>query len=450
MKKFNAVIVGGGSTWTPGLLKSLCVRKDDFPLNRVVMYDIKEDRQKVIGEYGRVLFAEEYPELEFSYTTDKEEAFKEDIDFVFCQMRTGGYEMREKDEKIPLSLGVIGQETCGPGGFAYGLRSIKDMVELVQDVRKKAKYAWILNYTNPAAIVADALGRIFPEDKKILNICDQPENLLRSYGRILGMDHREFEPVYFGLNHFGWFTNLYDKDGQDLLPKLRDIILTNGFRPADYEQRDKSWLETYSTVEQIVRDFPDYLPNTYLQYYLYPDKVLNKLNPEYTRANEVMDGREKRVFAECRRVAEVGTTMDSNVVVNDAHGEFIILVAESIAFNKGNTFIIITKNEGIIENLPEDAMVEVPASLTVNGPKPFKIGEIPVFQKGLIEGQLAYEKLTVDAYLENSYQRALEALTLNRTIVSAQKAREVLDALIQANKGYWPELKDTSKVTTLV
>lgn len=441
MKKFNAVIVGGGSTWTPGLLKSLCVRKDSFPLKRLVMYDIDEQRQKVIGEFAKVLFSKEYPELEFSYTVNKEEAFQEDLDFVFCQMRTGGYPMREKDEKIPLSLGVIGQETCGPGGFAYGLRSIRDMTELVNDVRKKAKNAWILNYTNPAAIVAVALERIFPDDKRILNICDQPENLLRSYGRILGMNHREFEPIYFGLNHFGWFTNLYDKNGVDLLPKLRKMILTNGFRPADFEQRDKSWLETYATVEQIVRDFPDYLPNTYLQYYLYPDKILKKLNPNYTRANEVMDGREKRVFSECAKVAATQSTTGANVVVNDAHGEFIILVAESIAYNKGNTFIIITKNEGVIENLPENAMVEVAASLTANGPKPFRVGKIPTFHKGLIEGQLAYEQLTVDAYVEKSYQRALEALTLNRTVVSAKKAREVLDSLIEANKDYWPELK---------
>jgi maltose-6'-phosphate glucosidase len=450
VKKFNAVIVGGGSTWTPGLLKSLCVRKDSFPLKRLVMYDIDEQRQKVIGEFAKVLFSKEYPELEFTYTVNKEEAFQEDLDFVFCQMRTGGYPMREKDEKIPLSLGVIGQETCGPGGFAYGLRSIRDMTELVNDVRKKAMNAWILNYTNPAAIVAVALERIFPDDKRILNICDQPENLLRSYGRILGMNHREFEPIYFGLNHFGWFTNLYDKKGVDLLPKLREMILTNGFRPADFEQRDKSWLETYATVEQIVRDFPDYLPNTYLQYYLYPDKILKKLNPNYTRANEVMDGREKRVFSECAKVAATQSTKGANVVVNDAHGEFIILVAESIAYNKGNTFIIITKNEGAIENLPEDAMVEVAASLTANGPKPFRVGKIPTFHKGLIEGQLAYEQLTVDAYVEKSYQRALEALTLNRTVVSAKKAREVLDSLIEANKDYWPELKEEQHTLTMV
>lgn len=440
MKKFNVVIVGGGSTWTPGLLKGMCSRQETFPIKRLVMYDIDEKRQATIGEFAKILLKEEYPTIDFHYTTKKDEAFTEDLDFVFVQMRTGGFAMREKDEKVPLELGVIGQETCGPGGFAYGMRSIHDMVELVQDVRKHSTKAWILNYTNPAAIVADALQRLFPEDNRILNICDQPENLLRSYGRLLNMNAREFDPVYFGLNHFGWFTHLYDQSGHDWLPKLREMILDGGFRPADYEQRDQSWLETYAMVEQMVQDFPEYLPNTYLQYYLYPDKVLNKLDKNYTRANEVMDGREKRVFAECNRIITNGTAKDSDVVHNDAHGEFILIVAESIAYNQGNNFVVILKNNGIVSNLPDDAMVEVAASLTTNGPRPYAVGEIPTFYKGLIESQFAYEKLTAEAFIEQSYQKALQALTLNRTIVSAKKAREVLDALIEANKDYWPPL----------
>lgn len=440
MKKFNITIVGGGSTWTPGLLQSLCKLKDRFPLNKLVMFDINEGRQATIGEFAKILFKENYPELEFHYTTKVEDAYL-DVDFVFMQMRTGGFKMREMDEKIPLSLGVLGQETCGPGGFAYGLRSITDMIKTVKDIRKYSKDAWILNYTNPAAIVAEATNRVFHDDKRLLNICDQPVNLLRSYGRILGISDSEFEPVYFGLNHFGWFTNLYDGKGNDLLPKLRDIIKENGFKPVDAEQRDKSWLDTYGMVKDMIVDFPDYLPNTYLQYYYYPDYKVSHLNPNYTRANEVMDGREKRIFEECKRVAEVGTSEGSVLVHNDAHSEFIIELAESIAYNKKRIYIVIVENNGAISNIQDDAMVEVAAVMTSNGPRPLSVGKIGTFYKGLIESQLAYEKLAVDAYFEGSYEKALQALTLNRTIVSAKKAREVLDALIEGNKDYWPELK---------
>lgn len=440
MKKFNVALVGGGSTWTPGLLTSLCKLKDRFPINRLILFDIDAERQEVIANYAKVLFSERYPELDFRYTTNPEEAYV-DVDFVIMQMRTGGYKMREKDEKIPLSLGVIGQETCGAGGFAYGLRSIKDMVKTIKDIRKYSKDAWVLNYTNPAAIVAEALRREFPKDKRVLNICDQPVNLLRSYGRVLGRDSKNFEPVYFGLNHFGWFTNLYDENGNDLVPELRKIIKEKGFIPVDAEQRDKSWLDTYAMVQDMVNDFPEYLPNTYLQYYYYPDYKVSHLNPEYTRANEVMDGREKRVFEECRRVAKAGTVEGSVMVHNDAHSEFMIEVAEAIAYNLKKIYIVIVENKGIVSNLDDDVMVEVAAVMTANGPRPLSVGKIPTFYKGLIESQSAYEKLTVDAYFEESYEKALQALTLNRTIVSAKKAREVLDKLIEANKDYWPEFK---------
>ena len=436
---YNIVIVGGGSTWTPGILKALTKHKEKLPLKKVTLYDIDKERQETIGEFGIVLFKEEYPEVEFSYTTDKKNAYT-DVDFVFCQMRTGGYPMREKDEHIPLSMGVIGQETCGPGGFAYGIRSIKDMVEMVKDVREYSPEAWILNYTNPAAIVAYALKKVFPDDKKIINICDQPVNLLRSYGRLLGRSYENWEPVYFGLNHFGWFKNIYDENGNDIVPEIKKITSEKGFLPADAEQRDQSWLDTYAVVEDMLKDFPDYLPNTYLQYYLYPDYKLKKLDPDYTRANEVMDGREKRVFAECRRIAENGTAKDSSVVHNDAHGDMIIEVAESIAHNRHRYFIVMVENNGLIENLPDDAMVEVTATLGINGPRPYGVGKIETFYKGLIENQYAYERLTVEACLEGSYTKALQALTLNRTVVDAKKARKVLDALIEANKGYWPEL----------
>lgn len=440
VKKHNIVLVGGGSTWTPGILKAMTTHLEQFSLNKVILYDINKERQEVIGKFAQILFSEEAPDVEVIYTTDKEVAFK-DIDFVFCQIRTGGFDMRDRDEKIPLELGVIGQETCGPGGFAYGLRSIKDMVELVRDVRENNPDAWILNYTNPAAIVALALDKVFPEEKRILNICDQPVNLLRSYAKLIDYDVDKLEPVYFGLNHFGWFTNIYDEQGKDRVPELKQKILAGGFNPVDAEQRSQSWLDTYAMVKDMLEDFPEYLPNTYLQYYLYPDYKLSKLDPEWTRTDEVRNEREQKIFEECNRIIENGTAKDSKVVHNDAHGDMMVEVAASIANNWRQTFIVMVRNNGIVSNLPSDSMVEVHASLGTNGPQPYAVGEIGTFYKGLIENQHAFEKLTVEAYLEQSYTKALKALTLNRTIVDAKTARKVLDALIEANKGYWPPLR---------
>ena len=440
MKKYKVVIVGGGSTWTPGLLKSLCEKKNEFPMEELRMYDINAERQAVIGEFAKVLFAEEYPDLKFLYTTDKAQAYKE-ADFVFCQIRSGGFDMRMLDEQIPLAHGVVGQETCGAGGFAYGLRSIPDMIQIVRDARTYANDPWILNYTNPAAIVAVALEWVFPGDKKIVNMCDQPVNLLQSFAKVLGIRRQDIVPEYVGLNHFGWFTKLTDRDGNDLLAPLREKILSEGFLPADAAERDASWLHTYAMVQTIMRDFPDYVPNTYLQYYLYPEQVVAQLDPDHTRTEEVRNGREKRVFTQCRQAAQQGSTKGLTIAKSEVHADMIVEVASSIAFDKGELFIMITRNNGTVSNFHEDAMVETAANVGANGVTAVPFGKIDVFMKGLMEGQYAYEHLTVDSYFEGSYKKALQALTLNRTLVDAQKAKAVLDDLIDANQGYWPELK---------
>ena len=448
MKKINVCIAGGASTWTPGILVGMIKKQSTFPINRLILFDNNPTRLEKMGEYAKIVMRDYMPEVECLYTCDEEEAFR-DIDYVFCQIRTGGFAMREKDEKIPLQMGVIGQETCGPGGFAYGMRSIKDMIELVAKTRKYSPDAWILNYTNPAAIVAVALDRAYPDDKRILNICDQPLSLLLAYSRLLGdVDYKDMVPYYFGLNHFGWFTKILDKskNDEDITDRIKQAILNEGFAPADKEQRDPSWLVTYQTVRDMLELDPTYLPNTYLQYYLLPHQTLSHLNPDYTRANEVMNGREKRVFGECDLVisensSKVSATIEQEFNKRDAHGDMIVEIAEAILNNENRYYVVIVKNDGIIDNLPKEALVEVLCRLGKDGPQPFKVGEIGSYYKGLIEQQYAYEKLTVDAYFEGSYLKALQALTLNRTVGDQQLAKKLLDALIEANKDYFPELR---------
>lgn len=437
--KLKVTIVGGGSTWSPGILNGFVRHLDTFPITELVLYDINPERQEAVGEYAKLLFRQYAPHIKVGYTTNKEDAYSS-ADFVMAQIRTGGYEMREKDEKIPMEYGVLGQETCGPGGFAYGIRSLKDMIEIVNDVRERSKDAWILNYTNPAAIVAYGLQREFPDDKRILNICDQPINLIYSFAKLLNVPAETLEPTYFGLNHFGWFSHLYDQEGNDLLPKLKELIKGEGFLPADAAERDQSWLDTYALVQDMVNDFDEYVPSTYLQYYIYPEYKASKLNPDYTRANEVMDGREKTVFSECRRAVSQNSLDGIHVVKNEAHGDMIISIAEAIYLNKNAYYIVMVKNEGIIENLPDDAVVEVTCLLGNRGPKPFHAGPVSTFYKALLENQYAYERLTCEAYFEGSYTKALQALTLNRTVTDAKKARNILDRLIEANGSYWPSL----------
>ena len=310
MKKYNVVIVGGGSHRNPDLMAMLASKKDVFPLKRVVLYDNEAERQEIMGQYGEILMREYYPELEeFIYTTDPDVAFK-DVDFALMQIRAGRLPMREKDEKIPLAHGCVGQETCGAGGFAYGLRSVPAIIELVKQIRKHSPEAWILNYSNPAAIVAEATKRIFPDDYRILNICDMPIAIMDAYAKLLGCQRKDFEPRYFGLNHFGWFTHLYDKKtGADLMPSVREQLMAGEiFKKGSEDEhvREKSWVDTYNFMSTMVKDFPEYLPNTYLKYYLYPRHVVEESDPNYTRANEVMDGKEKDTYNMMKEVIKLG------------------------------------------------------------------------------------------------------------------------------------------------
>lgn len=445
--KLNITIAGGGSTYTPGILIGMIKKRTTFPIKKLVLYDNDKERVTEMGKFSQILFRDFYPEAEVIYTTDKKIAF-EDVDYVFCQIRTGKLKMREGDEKIPIKYGVIGQETCGPGGFSYGMRSIKDMIDLVKDIRAYSKDAWILNYTNPAAIVAVALERMFPNDRRILNICDQPISLLLAYARLLGdINYKDMKPHYFGLNHFGWFTKIIDmRSNEDITLKIKEKIKEEGFLPADREKRDPSWFPTYAAVKNMLDLDDTYLPNTYLQYYLLRDRAFSHLDGNKTRANEVMEGREKRVYDECARVIKNNSAKDTPILEDlnkqDAHGDLIMDIADSIYKDKNGFYVVIVSNKNkIIENLDEEVMVEVLCLLGKDGPKPYYVGKIGTYHKGLIEQQYAYEKLTVDAYFEGSYKKALQALTLNRTVVDMELAKKILDDLIIHNEGYWPKLR---------
>ncbi len=442
MKTFKLVIAGGGSTYTPGIVKSLLAQKNQFKLNELVLYDINKERQEDVGVIVRHVVEMFDPKLKLTLTTDPKEAMT-DADFIFAQMRVGLYAMREQDEKIPLKYGVVGQETCGPGGLAYGLRTIYPMVELIDFCEKYAKPTyWIVNYSNPAAIVAKATFRLRP-NARILNICDMPVAIERNMAEILECDRHDLEVDYFGLNHFGWFTKVRLK-GEDVTERLKAYVAKHGYMPqnekSDVMHSDPSWLHTYGNAKHICSAFHDYLPNTYMQYYLLGDEVVESSNPEHTRANEVMEGREKRIFDAVKDYRE-GKEVDLTKFFGGVHGAFIVDVAMSLAFDLRKKYLVMVENNGAVSNLPDDAMVEIPAYITDRGPEPVRVGEIKTFYKGLIEQQEAVEKLIVEAAIENSYEKALMAFTMSKTVPSLFTAKKILDDMIEANKGYWPELR---------
>lgn len=441
MKKYSVLVAGGGSTFTPGIVLMLLDNLDQFPIKELKFYDNDGQRQDVIAQACAILIKERAPEITFSYTTDPQEAFT-DIDFVMAHIRVGKYQMRELDEKIPLKHGVVGQETCGPGGISYGMRSIGGVLELLDYMEKYSPNAWMLNYSNPAAIVAEATRALRP-NSKILNICDMPVGIEVRMAEILGLKSRkEMTVKYYGLNHFGWYSDIRDKAGNDLMPKLREHVAKHGYVVPDNletQHDDPSWNDTFAKVKDVFALDTTTLPNTYLKYYLFPNYVVEHANCEYTRANEVMDGREKHVFGECRKITEQGSSEGCGLEV-DEHASYIVDLARAIAYNTKERMLLIVPNEGAIENFDSTGMVEIPCLVGNTGPEPLQIGKIPQFQLGLMNQQVAVEKLVVEAWIEKSYAKLWQAITLSKTVPNATIAKVILDELIAVNTEYWPEL----------
>lgn len=442
MKKFSIVIAGGGSTYTPEIILMLLDNLDRLPLRSIKLYDNDEERQNHVAKACEILIKEKDPTIQYVATTDPKVAYT-DVDFVLAHIRVGKLEMRSLDEKIPLKYGVVGQETCGPGGMAYGLRSIPGVLENIEYMEKYSPNAWMLNYSNPASIVAEACRRFKP-NSRVINICDMSIGMEHTIARILGFKNRKEMCIrYYGLNHFGWWTSIKDKDGKEYIQDLIKHQLKYGNCLVDDDASnytDSSWFDTAKKVKDIIAIDPTMCPNSYFQYYLFGDDMVAHTDPNYTRADQVVDTREKRVFGECARIEKVGTAKDTTLQIG-IHAEFIVDLATALAFNTHERMLLIVPNNGAISNFEKDAMVEIPCIVGKDGYEPLTVGEIPHFQKGLMEQQVNCEKLVVDAYEQHSYLKMLQALTLNKCVPNANVARKILDDFIEANKAYWPELK---------
>lgn len=443
-------IAGGGSTFTAGIVKSIAMRQKELGVNEVRLFDIDKERQDKVGVVVDWMLKDMNSPIKLTLTNDPQEAYQ-DAKFVFAQIRVGKYEMREKDEKIPLKHGAVGQETCGTGGLAYGLRTINPMINLIDDVEKyAAKDHWILNYSNPAAVVSEAC-RVLRPDARIINICDMPIAMLEMIGQIVDVPYKEMEVDYFGLNHFGWFTEIsyqgrdlikeiqaYVKETDILLPKAHIDAIKKHQETAD-RHANQSWIKVWTSVARIMNLFPEYLPNTYLTYYLMAKESVEASDINVTRANEVMNTREKTLFDGVDKYLATGE-IDEKAFYAGAHGDFIADLAVALVSETPQKFIIIAENNGKIPNLQDDAMVELPAWISKDGYEMIEIEPIGQFYKGMIEQQLASEKLLVEGAIEGSYTKVLQAFSMSKTIPSLEVAKDILDEMIEANAGFWPEL----------
>ncbi|MDQ1138355.1 6-phospho-beta-glucosidase [Microbacterium sp. SORGH_AS 1204] len=429
-------MIGGGGFRTPLVYRALLLDRDPGRVDEVALIDTDGTRLRTMA---RILEdqARDFPDApRVSVHTDAEEGLR-GADFVFSAIRVGGMAGRATDERIGLSHGVIGQETVGFGGISYALRTLPVAMQLAELIQRVAPDAWVINFTNPAGVVTEAMGRVL--GKRVIGICDSPIGLARRALGALGIrDSADVEIEYAGLNHLGWLTALR-RDGVDLLPEL----LASPERIESFEEGalfGADWIQTLGA-----------LPNEYLHYYSYRRDVLQA--DQYaatTRGRYLLDQqagfwdtaatapRPHAAWEACRHEREVtymATNRDSagmgdrdeEDLVSGGYENVAIALMRAIAYDQSARLILNVPSGGVLAGLDSEAVVEVPCIVGADGPRPIESAAVPAFGLGLVTTVKYVERQTIEAALGGSRAAALRALAHHPLIDSVRVARALLD-----------------------
>ncbi|WP_077318471.1 6-phospho-beta-glucosidase [Virgibacillus proomii] len=427
------VVIGGGSSYTPEIIEGIILRHSSFPVEEIVLVDIEEGREKleIVGNLAKRMIKKSNKNIYLSWTLDRRKALK-GADFVSTQIRVGGLEARSKDERIPLSHGYIGQETNGAGGIFKALRTIPILIELANDVHELCPNAWIINFTNPAGIVTEALLKHSPH-KKVIGVCNIPYNMRYSAAEVLNVKPEEVMIEFVGLNHYVFgrkvLVNGVDRT-QEILKKVTEGL---DYLPANII--NLGWSKTFIEATSLI-------PNPYHQYYFQTADVLKKdmqsLQENGTRA-EVVQRLEKSLFElyknpdlheKPEELERRGGAFYSNVACS---------LMDSIYNDKADVQTVNTLNNGAIPELPIDSVIEVNCVITKNGPKPIAVGFLPQSVKGHIYQMKAFEELVIRASMSGDYNEAYLAMVMNPLVADETDSKIILDKLLQAHQAYLPQ-----------
>jgi 6-phospho-beta-glucosidase len=415
----KVTVVGGGSTYTPELIEGFVNRADRLPVDELALLDVDPERLEVVGGLaGRILAKAGWPG-HLTSTTDRDRAL-DAADFIIVQLRVGGQQARLVDETLPLRFGCIGQETTGPGGFAKALRTVPVLLELAEEaVRRASPKAWIVDFTNPTGIVTQAL---LDAGHRAIGLCNVGIGLQRSFARYLGVEPERVELEHVGLNHLSW-ERAVRVDGRDVLPEL---------------------LERYGEAIAAEADLPVELirglravPSSYLRYYYLAGEVLEHQRRNPSRAEEVL-GIESDLLDLYR-----DPSLDEKPKLLEQRGgayysEAAAALVASLHDGQGDVQVVNVRNDGALPGLADDAVVEIPAVIDLDGAHPRTLSPLPPEMLGLVEHAKAYERLAVEAAISGDRATALKALLTNPLVGDFSVAGPLLDALLEANRPYLP------------
>jgi 6-phospho-beta-glucosidase len=412
-------VIGGGSTYTPELIEGFARRASGLGLEELWLHDIDADRLAIVGGLaGRILRAAGF-EGRLELTGDREAAVT-GAAFVLVQLRVGGLAARLADETIPPRFGLIGQETTGPGGFAKALRTVPVVLEIAEDTaRLGAPGAWLLDFTNPAGLVTQALA---DHGHRAIGLCNIPIGFQRELARQLGVEPERVALEHVGLNHLSWERAVL-VDGEDRLPALIET----------YADQLGEEVGMPGALVRLLGAIPSY----YLRYFYFPGTVVAEQAAEAPRAQRVMEI-ERELLDMYRDPA-----LDVKPKLLEERGgawysEAAAMLVESLHGDRGDVQVVNVVNAGAIPNLAADAVVEVPCRVGAGGAAPLPQRPLPPEMLGLVEQVKAYERLTVRAAVEGDRALALKALLANPLGGGYEKAPALLDALLEANRALLP------------
>ncbi len=422
----KVAVIGGGSSYTPELINGFLERQDSFPMTELWLMDILPERLEIVGKFAQRMAKAAGAKFEVHLTTDQRESVK-DAQYVMTQLRIGWMAARREDEYLGMRHGLIGQETTGIGGMAKALRTIPVILKIAADMRELAPNALLVNFTNPAGLVTEALARYAPDIASV-GVCNVPITTKMHMLEDLGIEAKSTDAQLetLGLNHLTWHRGL-KLDGEDLWPQVFEQYVQK-LRSDEHPPWDVNTIESLHMI-----------PNYYLQYFYYTGKKFEEQQGwPPSRAEAVMQI-EDELF---KQYAEPDRTTPPDGLMKRGGAYYSTLATQLLNahYNDlGETHEVNVPHRGAVKGWPEDWVLEMPCMVDAKGIHPLPAEPLPLSAFGLISQIKAYELLTVEAAVHGDRNAAYQALLTHPLGPSADKVEVVLEDLLQTNKKYLPQ-----------
>ncbi|NRQ33397.1 6-phospho-beta-glucosidase [Nonomuraea sp. NN258] len=409
-------VVGGGSTYTPELIDGFARLRDELPLTEIALVDPDATRLDLVAGVSRRMLARAGHPARVVATADVQRGV-EGAQAVLFQLRVGGQAARQVDETFPLECGCVGQETTGAGGLAKALRTVPVVLDLAEQVRTHAPDAWIVDFTNPVGIVTRAL---LDAGHRAIGLCNVAIGFQRRFAAHLGLAPERVRLGHVGLNHLTWERTVH-VDGEDVLPRL---IAEHGQAIADDLHLPLELIQRLRTV-----------PSYYLRYFYAHDLVVEEQRRQPSRAAEVAALEEEllRLYAD----PAVDTKPEALAKRGGAfYSEAAVALIASLLGDRGDVQVVNTRNAGTLPFLSDEAVIEVPATITKDGAVPLPVDPVEPLYAGLIAGVSAYEELALQAALHGGADRVRNALLAHPLVGQEAIAAELTTLLLENNGRY--------------